>query len=389
MFLEVVLHLVQLEFPRWNPLIQFDDVIAVLRRDDVADLVGLEGEGGRFELRHHLPVAEGVFAALVLRARIFRILPGQRGKVLAFARPFEEFLDLLLFLFLLLLAQFLVGGRIARGEQDVRRADRFLALELLAVLVVEFPDLIIGDGDFALQLAVHDLFADGAFEHLGVELRGREIHRPELAGKRFFRTGLFLGAGDEFVGGRPGFFPVVLRGPDGQQLGDDQPVEQLGLDLFPALLGEDLSARVQVCLELQKGLIQLAAPDFDSLAFDQNIVREKLPRIGGGFGCVFFCGPVCVGAGCGDCRGAQEGHQHSSFHFIFQFALRSLAHCQFIYNFTTRTLLMSGSVWISSSNPAGGTLSRFNTVKAWPPLLSRLRLILAMLTLYLLIKVPM
>src|SRR5690349_2426411 len=48
------------------------------------------------------------------------------------------------------------------------------------------------------------------------------------------------------------------------------------------------------------------------------------------------------------------------------------------HNLTTATLLMSGSLRISSRTPFGGTLSRFNTVMANPPTVSRLRLMLAM-----------
>ena len=60
-----------------------------------------------------------------------------------------------------------------------------------------------------------------------------------------------------------------------------------------------------------------------------------------------------------------------------------------VQSLTTRMLLMSGSFWISSSSAGGGTLSRFKTVRACPPAASRLRLMLAMLTWCLPIRVPM
>src|SRR5439155_13860 len=128
----------------------------------------------------------------------------------------------------------------------------------------------------------------------------------------------------------------------------------------------------------------------------KNVVGKNLFGVGGRFRGVFFRALIRDNVGSGDCQGAQEGRHGTGFHFVFLFPAAfdrampgSLAEREHDYNFTTRTLLMSGSLRISSSNSGGGTLSRFSTVKAWPPLLSRLKLMLAMLTLYWPIKVPM
>ena len=54
----------------------------------------------------------------------------------------------------------------------------------------------------------------------------------------------------------------------------------------------------------------------------------------------------------------------------------------------TRTLLISGSFWISANASGEGALSRLSTVNALPPMLSRFMLMLAMLILCLPISVP-
>ena len=66
----------------------------------------------------------------------------------------------------------------------MRGAHRFRALELLAVLVIKLLELFVGNVDMASQFAVHHLFANGALQHLGVELFGGKIHRAELPLKR-------------------------------------------------------------------------------------------------------------------------------------------------------------------------------------------------------------
>ena len=86
----------------------------------------------------------------------------------------------MLFLHLRFLTHFLAGDRVSRREQNVRGAHRFRALELLSVLVIKLLELFVGNVDLASQFAVHDLLANGAFQHLGVELFGGKIHRAEL-----------------------------------------------------------------------------------------------------------------------------------------------------------------------------------------------------------------
>ncbi len=152
-----------------------------------------------------------------------------------------------------------------------------------------------------------------------IELRGREIHRAELAVERVLGAGLLLGAGNEFVGGGPGLLFVLLGRPARQQPGDDQPVEQLRFDLFAPVLRQHLPARVQVGLELQKRLVQVAAFDFNLLAFAKHVVGKKLPGIRRGFGRVFFGGLGRVHTDGGDCQSAHQGHHNSGFHLIFLF----------------------------------------------------------------------
>src|SRR2546430_1826579 len=61
-----------------------------------------ENKGGEYTFPRGQMMPE--FAAFALRARVLRKLPGQRGEILAFSGALEDFLHLLLLLFLLLLA---------------------------------------------------------------------------------------------------------------------------------------------------------------------------------------------------------------------------------------------------------------------------------------------
>ena len=60
-----------------------DDVVAELSLDQVADLAGLQREGGLVELRRRLAARDEPEVAAALRARVLRVLPGQRREVLA------------------------------------------------------------------------------------------------------------------------------------------------------------------------------------------------------------------------------------------------------------------------------------------------------------------
>ena len=84
---DVLIDLRQLHFFGRDFFAELEDVITELGRDDVADLVGIHGEGGGFKLRRHLAARESVFAAFVLCARIFRIVLGELGEIFALAGP--------------------------------------------------------------------------------------------------------------------------------------------------------------------------------------------------------------------------------------------------------------------------------------------------------------
>src|SRR5436309_1490829 len=82
----------------------------------------------------------------------------------------------------------------------------------------------------------------------------------------------------------------------------------------------------------------------------------------------------------GDGRGGGKQHrkqagisevEESSVHYVLVLTVQRL---------TTFTFWMSGSFSNSASTAGGGSLSRWSTVNAWPPTVSRLRLMLAMLT---------
>src|ERR1700733_10237088 len=77
--------------------IDLDDVPAELGFERLGDLARLQLERGLLELRHHLPAAEvAERAALLLGARIDRILFGERGKVRAVRDLLEQFPGLIL-----------------------------------------------------------------------------------------------------------------------------------------------------------------------------------------------------------------------------------------------------------------------------------------------------
>src|ERR1051326_1573199 len=107
-----------------------------------------------------------------------------------------------------------------------------------------------------------------------------------------------------------------------EELGDDEAVEELGLDLFAPFLGQDLAAGVEVGLELEEGLVQFAALDLDPLAADEDVVGKDLAGGSGGGGRL---GGSILGGGGGRGGGEGEGEgdngprakqgQHSGLHF--------------------------------------------------------------------------
>lgn len=65
MILDLIFDLIESLFFGLDMLKFFNDVVAVLGFDDVADLAVLQRKSGLFEFRYHLAAREGVFAAVI------------------------------------------------------------------------------------------------------------------------------------------------------------------------------------------------------------------------------------------------------------------------------------------------------------------------------------
>ncbi len=105
-------HFFELDLLRGDFFEQPDDVVTKRRCHDVADLIGLQREGRRFELRHERIVAgKGVFAFAFLQAPILRVFQHQLGKILAGPGALEQLLDFESLDFLPVFRQFLSTAR--------------------------------------------------------------------------------------------------------------------------------------------------------------------------------------------------------------------------------------------------------------------------------------
>src|SRR5437879_6341281 len=98
------------------------------------------------------------------------------------------------------------------------------------------------------------LSENAAVSNSGIICPRGNVYSPPLlfepGSSEIFRAGLLFGVGDELVCGGPGFRSVLPGRLAQQQSGDDQPVQQLRLNLLALVLRQDLSARVQIGFEL-------------------------------------------------------------------------------------------------------------------------------------------
>ncbi|KAF5029042.1 hypothetical protein DSECCO2_652720 [anaerobic digester metagenome] len=162
---------------------QFDDVPAEGGAHGRADLAGLQGERGRLEGGHHLPLGEPAkVAALRAAALVVGQLGGQRGKILALLDLGNDILGLGAGCGILFLARpFLgheqdvagahalrhheirfgivrveggngrfgnlhAGGQAGRGQGDRVQTDALRVAPGIQILVVAFGDLLVGGG---------------------------------------------------------------------------------------------------------------------------------------------------------------------------------------------------------------------------------------------------
>src|SRR4051794_32262492 len=73
-----------------------NQMITEAGRNDVADLIGIEREGGGFEFLHEgVGAREGVFALVLLQATIFGKFLDELGKILTSSGAREQLFDLL------------------------------------------------------------------------------------------------------------------------------------------------------------------------------------------------------------------------------------------------------------------------------------------------------
>jgi len=111
----------------------FDDVIAELRLDDVADLPWLQREGDRVELGHHPAAREEVEVAAVFRAAfVFRVLFCELSEIGAGLCLFQNLVSLRF------------HGRVVlalRLEQDMAGAHLIGGRVLVDVVVVRALDI--------------------------------------------------------------------------------------------------------------------------------------------------------------------------------------------------------------------------------------------------------
>ena len=147
---------------------------------------------------------------------------------------------------------------------------------------VKLLHLRVRNGDCGLEFAFHDRFGKRLLVDEVAVSFGRQAHRFELAVKRIFAGRQFFGFFGEFVGHLLGLGFVAVDGAVEENLGDDEPIEQLRFAESPLRFGDGFAARGEIRFMLDESFLKAALANREAFATrDYRIVEEGLGGKGG------------------------------------------------------------------------------------------------------------
>ena len=186
-------------------------MITIAGFDQVTDLIGFERKCGSLKLLDHFASAKRVLAPFFLGTGVVGIVLGQFGKVVAFIGfGFHFFGQFFLLLFLVLSQWILI--LVQSGDQNMACANPLGLFEFVRVIVVEFLNLVVGNGDLRFKFSIQNRSANELFQLAFLELFHRHANGFDLSLEGFFVGEFGANFNKEFVAVFLGCGFVCIRG---------------------------------------------------------------------------------------------------------------------------------------------------------------------------------